>query len=498
MAAADIRDALERIGFTAESAMFIVVTQGYNSLEELGVLTDKEVASLCKVVRRPGGTMVNPQAVVVGQPAAIPNPGLSVSLRAENNLKLACYFIRYRGRTSRTCDPSDITLANVRSLRGHKEWEEQHEDLEAPEINPRDWPRTIDSLEEWLRGNLGLTKIPLMYVVRDEIEVKPSADDPEANYDTKQDELISRAPIHDATGVPTATYLADRGRVWDLLSEITRNKECWSYVRPAQRKRDGRKAYLGLKMHYLGKNNVDNMSSRAEHKLQNTSYTGEKRRWNFEKYVTVHVNQHAILEGLKQHGYAGIDERSKVRHLLAGIKTNALDSVKTRIYSDEKLRQDFEACVNLFQDFIEQQGGSKVVDRYVAAIEALKHKQRGSIIPDEMQPDLSIEDRYYTADEYRKLTAKQRLGLRIKREKRGHKSRPGKNKDKDKKRKLDISKRSIKAIASALQSCDIQDQDEEKKKDDSETETESEEQSPKRMKEMKNRNNKALSRKGKQ
>ena len=53
------------------------------------------------------------------------------------------------------------------------------------------------------------------------------------------------------------------------------------------------------------------------------------------------------------HGYAGIDNRSKVRHLVAGIKTTTLDSVKTRIMSDAVLRQDFDACVNLYKDFCE-------------------------------------------------------------------------------------------------------------------------------------------------
>jgi hypothetical protein len=113
--------------------------------------------------------------------------------------------------------------------------------------------------------------------------------------------------------------LADRAKVWELFSELTRDKDCWSYVRPAQKTRDGRLAYQGLRGHYLGVNNVDNMSSRAEHKLATPSTVERKRRWNFEKYVKLHVDQHAILQGLVAHGYAGIDERSKVRHLMNGI-----------------------------------------------------------------------------------------------------------------------------------------------------------------------------------
>jgi hypothetical protein len=82
------------------------------------------------------------------------------------------------------------------------------------------------------------------------------------------------------------------------------------------------------------------MSTSAEHKLQNTAYHGEKRRWNFEKFVRIHVDQHQILNGLVQHGYSGIDERSKVRLLLNGIKTRSLDIVKTTIMADPTLRSD--------------------------------------------------------------------------------------------------------------------------------------------------------------
>ena len=145
----------------------------------------------------------------------------------------------------------------------------------------------------------------------------------------------------------------NRSKVWELILDITRYQNCWLYVRPAQRTRDGRLAFLGLKNHYLGENNVDNMSSRAESKLKDTSYSGEKRRWTFEKYVKTHVDQHAILTGLVEHRYSGIDDRSKVRHLISGIKTKVLDPVKTQIMASATLRNDFDACANLYKDFID-------------------------------------------------------------------------------------------------------------------------------------------------
>ena len=414
-----IRATLVRLGMSNAAAQFITNDQGMDSLVELALLTDEEVESLCKVVRCPGGTIPNPNAAAPGEPANIRNPGNSVSMVAENNLKLCCYYLRFQNRTSRTVAAADIDRDPVRALKEHKLWEEKHEDVEAPEINPRDWPRTIEAIEEWLRGHLGVTKIPLAYVIRDEVEVPPEVDDPATNYNSKQDQLIARAPIRVA-GVDDPTYLSDNGRVWELLSDLTRDKDCWSYVRPAQRNRDGRAAFFSLKNHYLGASNVDNMSTQALRKLLGTSYTGERRRWNFEKYCKVHVDQHSILEGLVEHGYVGIDDRSKVRYLLDGIKTTKLDTVKTRILSDATLRSDFEGCVNLFQDFI-QQSPSEDRESTIAAFRTGGYKGgNNGGGGGEVKPDMSVEDRYYTKAEYEKLSPAKKLGLKRKRESRGH------------------------------------------------------------------------------
>ena len=43
------------LGFSSQAATDIMGDQGIDSLEELRVLDDKEVESLCKVVRKPGG-----------------------------------------------------------------------------------------------------------------------------------------------------------------------------------------------------------------------------------------------------------------------------------------------------------------------------------------------------------------------------------------------------------------------------------------------------------
>eukprot|EP00978_Attheya_sp_CCMP212_P002398 scaffold4895_cov59-Attheya_sp.AAC.1 len=134
--------------------------QGIDELSEIKILTDSEIEGLCKVVRRPGGTIPNPNTAVAGQPATVYASG-------EN-------------------------LAAVRVLRDLKQYEKDHVDpITEPTVDTKDWSATMEAIEEWLRGHLGVNKVPLAYVVRKEMEGPASADDPSAEYETVIDEMIA-------------------------------------------------------------------------------------------------------------------------------------------------------------------------------------------------------------------------------------------------------------------------------------------------------------------
>ena len=108
--------ALARLGFSSKAAGFITDDQGLDTLDELQVLTNDEIESLCKVVRRPGGTVPNPNTGDPGQLATLSNPWEQVPLQAELNLKLAFYYLRFKDRTSRVVGSPEINLVNFREL----------------------------------------------------------------------------------------------------------------------------------------------------------------------------------------------------------------------------------------------------------------------------------------------------------------------------------------------------------------------------------------------
>lgn len=121
------------------------------------------------------------------------------------------------------------------------------------------------------------------------------------------------------------------------------------------------------------------------------------------------------------------------------------------VLSNPAFEQDFDAVVNHYMDFIIQKGiaGKK------STISSLRTDDGGgndfSDSFGDVEPDMSVEDRYYPTPEYKRLSNAKKLGLKIKRDKREKK---GGVKKRGKKVKFSqatkLDKASVKALATAV------------------------------------------------
>ena len=228
-----------------------------------------------------------------------------------------------------------------------------------------------------------------------------------SKYTTHDQELIKCSAIINLTGVLSAdpekdgsftnTYLSDRMKLWRFGASLFKNTEVWPYYKLSKKNENGNVGFKSVWNYYLGPNNVDHIAALAEKLLATSSYQEEKRSQNFEKFATMHMEQHNILELLVEYGYTGIDARSKVQFLNDEIKSTSLDAVKIHIISDNVLRGDFAQCVTLYKDFIKQQGLHK---RNSLNISQVGTGSGGKAI-------VVIEDRYYDRKEWDKLSPSQ-------------------------------------------------------------------------------------------
>ena len=90
-----LRAALVHVGTTAEVANEITATQGIDTIEELRMLTDDEVETLCRTIRRPGGLMPNPVFNAVGGTAAALAAGIPAQIMIQFPPEMDENWVRY-------------------------------------------------------------------------------------------------------------------------------------------------------------------------------------------------------------------------------------------------------------------------------------------------------------------------------------------------------------------------------------------------------------------
>jgi hypothetical protein len=160
--------------------------------------------------------------------------------------------------------------------------------------------------------------------------------------------MIARAPH------ANQAYANDSVEVWSYMANITRAHDCWTYVKPAQRTKYGRRAFCyGITS--LDPTTLITWYQKQKLSLDRSVIMSKERSGPGKKYVQIHAEQYAVLNGLTDYGYSGIDNGTKVRKLMAGIKTDALDTVKSAVLASPALRTNYPDVVTLYGDFIKQQ-----------------------------------------------------------------------------------------------------------------------------------------------
>ena len=99
-----------------------------------------------------------------GTTGGVSNTGVAVSAMAEANLQGMIYYIKHFNRTGRTCTHADVDLSKVHVVYHQQDMKEYHKDPKVvPTVNPRDWPKTLETVEEYIIGFHGVDGQPLRF-----------------------------------------------------------------------------------------------------------------------------------------------------------------------------------------------------------------------------------------------------------------------------------------------------------------------------------------------
>ena len=422
------KDLLKTIGCEDET-IAALDTAGVKSIGDVYTFKSEDVANLCKIIRKDNK----------------PFPFV-----AERNFKLMVSEAQIRRHTNR--HPKYMYSIESSSLIGwHSRQQEKLSFKDPTESAPvasdlaKNWAKGFEQLEHWIGLHVDdATGMPLAFAVR--VGKADASPYESSNYQSLSEEYEKRCRMVDRKGNELEWAGTVKAKVWNILYGIFKDHTAYQYMRPFKKSKDGPAAFFAARQHFLGANNVNNAATALEAEFDSLSYTGENRRWNFEKFVNKHVELYNTAQDLVPYGYSGIDSASRVRKVLNGIKTDTLDSVKNLIMSDQVLASDFDRSMNLFKDFLAQkkslhQPGNNTAN--IAAASAphggngrrFRNKpsrgSNGSTRNNKRKANVSavdVQDRYYTEDEYSSLSPEQKKALhelRKRRSRRGGQNHSG-------------------------------------------------------------------------
>ena len=277
-----------------------------------------------------------------------------VRVKAQEHLKTVCYALRHFARTGRTPVTTFFTTQALDVWKLERLAETSYEDPDDfPKLTKSDNATIFEFIEDFpeqLARHTGIGGRPLACIIQDTVTVpNPAVDsifgEADSVYASVREEMVSH-PEH--AGV---AYLADNKRVFEILHDaITEFEEVKVWIKGFVRAKDGRGAWIAFKAHYLGDAQLDGITNRADSRIENLVYHGEKARYNFEIHVSNFKWVHLDLAKAGNEP----DGRSKVCKFLQSIKAPELQMAVGVVCSQDNLLTDFEACINYLRRSISQ------------------------------------------------------------------------------------------------------------------------------------------------
>jgi len=353
-----------------------------------------------------------------------PNTQVPISALVEKRVKLACYGAEIYTLINRTVTGTSLSIRRLKQFDIHKHIIKEHKDpsSDVSKVSKTNSiGKALDGLPTYLRSKIGVRGVALSYVIRQETvppTLEPLSNDlPYAEASgSLMNELINHTP-HNGGG-----WEEDNATVFALLQDMVQDVSMASSLKQHQRNRNGRAAYLSLIQHNLGSAQWDKIILKAEEVHNVRVWNGRNSRYTLKRHVDMHRDAYNDMVRANEHiAYETPNEHTRVSRLLRSVQANQLASIaaaKTTIEATPSKRDDFELAADFL---ILNAPASKSLqqEQRIAAFDTDATYEKSS-----KYKDGQVQDRFYTVEEYRKLSTNQKMKLKLLREQRGDDSKP--------------------------------------------------------------------------
>jgi hypothetical protein len=312
----DFRALLQRFGFSKDGVQGIIDNGVHTTGDLIGIDSD-DIENIVKLIR------------------ASRTPPMVVSYIAQKRLSVLMFWTNRRRRLGESILASDFTLQAAEEASRLMAFEDQEDDTTS--VKPpteftmgTKWKAFKEGAIAFFNSQKGRGHIPLAYIIRE-----TANPDPNAVYINEHQRVIAIMPLQ---GIE---FGEDNGKVFDHLKSWTLKGPAWTWMRQYNASRDGRNAWLALVAHFEGDAQRDRVKDLAYASKASAKYHGEKKRFSFEAYVTVHQEAYEDLEQYGEH----VSEEKRVRDLLQGIKDPTVNAAKEAILANPNLRSNFTNVV---------------------------------------------------------------------------------------------------------------------------------------------------------
>ncbi len=138
------------------------------------------------------------------------------------------------------------------------------------------------------------------------------------------------------------SFLANMVRVYNVIHACWGKLSWWSHVKKFGKTKNGQQVYRILHTLLLGGQRVVSTRSAIVTKLLSFRYEGDRKNFNFDKYVNLHIEQHNQHADLQEYGVAPLAENLKTLWFQDGIRDPSLNAVKASINANHANFTDFD------------------------------------------------------------------------------------------------------------------------------------------------------------
>lgn len=279
--------------------------EGISTVSDLEDFDKDTIEQVAVNLRRPASRVPDP-APNAAAGATIPTPPFVFGAKSQKRLIVATDLVKYYTTIGRP-----ITAANMAWNTVMKNFEIQWKALidkskvdtpEVPKIT-KTLPiiRWTEAFTDHLHRVIGIRKIPLAYVIRADEAVEDIANCPlsqgaphSAKHGSIEDELIDRGShTH-------ALFREDNQAVYYQLEEATRSTPYAASIKPFQRARNGRAAWLALSSQYAGNDKWEAEIKRHEQFLHTRQWKGQTN-FSLERFIAQHRNAFVAMQAASEH-----------------------------------------------------------------------------------------------------------------------------------------------------------------------------------------------------